>query len=238
MRKKLLFLALWSAVAVWCAGQAYAQTAAQTPNPNAPEANIRALAGPIPQQVKDTSAEISWDTNSASSTIVKYGTDPNSLTQTAEQPWGATEHHAVLRNLQPNTHYYAAVVTESGRELSPKAQFTTLPAPPAADQFQITHGPVIEKLTDTSVVIAWTTNRPSSSTVRYGTGITNLDKSAQAPWGQKDHRVTVTGLQPNAPYWFMVETGQAQGTGQSLNTFPFWAATLSPGQQAMVFNTK
>jgi acid phosphatase type 7 len=82
-----------------------------------------------------------------------------------------------------------------------------------AQNLQITKGPVLEMVADNSAVIAWSTNVPGSTVLKYGTDSNNLTQSAQAPWGGTTHRVTLSGLQPNTKYYFQVESGQAQGTG-------------------------
>lgn len=84
---------------------------------------------------------------------------------------------------------------------------------------KITNGPVVEGVGDTWAVIAWTTNTGGSSVVRYGTDQNNLGQTAQAPYADNEstkaqnHRVRVTNLQPNTTYFFVVDSGQGEGTG-------------------------
>jgi phosphodiesterase/alkaline phosphatase D-like protein len=204
----------------------------------APEGNIQVIAGPIVQEVQEPNAvEVWWQTNGQSSTILKYGTSPNNLSQQAEQPWGEQSHTVRLTNLQPGATYYYQVATTAGRVLD-QGTFQVPNAQQAQMQFRITHGPVIEKLGPSSLVVAWTTNVPSSSTVKYGTQPNHLNETAQAAWGQQTHRVTINNLQPNTKYFFQVQTAQAQGTGEALASAVFQAVTEAPGQQAMSFNTK
>jgi len=228
MKTKLGMIALLCA-ALCIAGVAMAQTQPR-------EANVNVIAGPIAQKITPNSAEVTWETNSPSSTILKYGTDPNNLQQTAQKPWGQQTHHVEISNLQPDTLYWVVVQGESGRELG-RSNFKTAPAGQTA-QFNITHGPSVEQVGPDSVVIAWTTSAPSSSTVMYGNDPNNLNQKAEAPWGQQTHRVTVNNLQPNTKYWFAVQSGQAQGTGQTAQSQPFPVVTISSGQAAMKFDTR
>lgn len=176
----------------------------------APPGQITVIAGPIPQNVTDSQATIWWQTSSPSATIVKYGTDRNNLNQTAQQPWGNQSHSVQLSSLQPNTTYYFQVQRPSGEVLK-SGSFQTQPSGSRNSQaVQIIDGPRIEYIAQDHAVIAWTTNVPSSAVVRYGAGESNLNQTAQAPWGQTTHRVTVRGLQPNGTYYFMVESGQAK----------------------------
>jgi len=84
---------------------------------------------------------------------------------------------------------------------------------------KITNGPVVEGVGDTWAVIAWTTNTGGSTVVRYGTDQNSLTQTAQAPYSDNEatkaqnHRVRVTNLQPNTTYFFIVDSGQGEGTG-------------------------
>ena len=239
MKKSFVYLIAFVAVALWCAA-ASAQTQPATMPGQAgsnAETNISLVAGPIPQRVQDTTARIWWETNSPASTILIYGTDANNLSQKKQEAWGQQTHVVELSGLQPGTTYYYQVVTSDGRTLD-KGTFQTASTQQQQQQFQITHGPVIEQVAPDSIVVAWTTNLPSSSVVMYGTDPNNLSQRAEAQWGQQTHRVTVRNLNPSTRYYFQVQTGQAQGTGQALTSAVFSASTAAAGQQAKTFNTK
>jgi hypothetical protein len=82
----------------------------------------RITDGPLVKQTTRTSAEIAWSTDAAGSSVVRYGTDPNNLSQVAEKPWGGTHepngdynHTVWVKNLQPNTTYYFLVETGQGK---------------------------------------------------------------------------------------------------------------------------
>ncbi len=175
--------------------------------------DITVVAGPIPQNVTDNQATIWWETSSPAATIVKYGTDPNNMNQTAQQPWGNQSHSVQISNLQPNTTYYYQVQRPSGEVLK-SGQFQTQSSGfENNQQVRITDGPRIEYIAPDHAVIAWTTNVPSSAVVKYGSDPNNLTQTAQAAWGQTTHRVTVRGLQKDNTYYFTVESGQAQNGG-------------------------
>lgn len=239
MRKKISLFVLVAALALWCVGQIYAQAPAQNPPANtAADANVSIVAGPIVQAATDHWARLAWETAQPANTILKYGTDQNNLSQTAGQPSGQQTNYADLANLQPATTYYLDVQTSTGRDLA-RGQLRTLQQGQAQNAgVQITHGPLVEQVSPNSVVIAWTTDRPSSSVVMYGTDPNNLTQRAEAPWGQTTHRVTVQSLQPKTGYYFQVQSGQAEGTGQTVQSQPFGVLTAPPGQSAMKFNTQ
>jgi phosphodiesterase/alkaline phosphatase D-like protein len=76
--------------------------------------------GPRVEGVGDNWAVIAWTTNTGGSSIVRYGTNPGSLTQTAEAPYAdndktkAQNHRVHLKNLKPNTKYFYAVDSGQG----------------------------------------------------------------------------------------------------------------------------
>ena len=80
----------------------------------------RITSGPTVKRTTDTSAEISWSTDAPGSSIVKYGTSPRAMNETAEEPWGGNKdaqgysHTVWVKNLKPNTTYYFIVETGQG----------------------------------------------------------------------------------------------------------------------------
>lgn len=93
------------------------------------------------------------------------------------------------------------------------------PAPPSS-AVQITSGPVIENVTDTTAVIAWSTNVNAGTVLHYGTDPGHLDKTAGMPWGGLTHRVDLKDLKPDTKYYFQAESSKAQGTGTSATAPP------------------
>ncbi len=95
----------------------------------------RIIEGPTIQSTGSDAAEVVWTTNTGGSSIVRYGTDRNHLTQVAEAPYSDNEgaqsqtHRVRLRNLQPGTIYYYRVDSGQGEgtgteAMSPIQQFT------------------------------------------------------------------------------------------------------------------
>lgn len=194
----------------------------------------RITRGPAVESTGPDSAQITWTTDVGGSSIVHYGVDPNNLAQTAQARYshiGANtnndaDHRVTIDHLQPNTTYYYRV--QSGQSegtgteaMSPVQQFTTSGSNSArlGEAQRITHGPVVEGTGADWAVIAWTTDAGGSSTVRYGTDRNNLAQIAQSGYshtastGGANHRVRVEHLQPNTTYYFIVDSGQGQGTG-------------------------
>jgi purple acid phosphatase-like protein len=97
-------------------------------------------------------------------------------------------------------------------------QLPVMPVDTTRRAVQITQGPVVEHLTDTTAEIAWSTNVNAGTSLRYGTDPSHLDQTAGMPWGGLTHRVTIKNLQPNTTYYFKAESGQGQGTGTQAET--------------------
>ena len=93
-----------------------------------------------------------------------------------------------------------------------------LPQSDATSNIQITRPPMLQTLGDRIAVISWRTNAASSSIVHYGTNPQSLTQTAEAPWGETFHTVTIQNLQPGTRYFFNVSSGQAQGTGTATNS--------------------
>jgi len=80
---------------------------------------LQIIDGPRVEGVGDTWAVIAWSTNTGGSSIIRYGTSGNSLTQTAMSPYADDEsrqsqtHRVKVTNLKPGTTYY--FITDSGQ---------------------------------------------------------------------------------------------------------------------------
>lgn len=86
-----------------------------------PPLKLAITAGPNIEQTTEGSAIISWTTNVNSSTVVKYGTDPDKLQYEAQQPWGGTSHKVELKGLKPDTMYYYLVQSGEGDKAAGEA---------------------------------------------------------------------------------------------------------------------
>ena len=76
--------------------------------------NVEITGGPTVEHAGADSAVIAWSTNVNSSTLLKYGTDPNDLSRTKQVPWGGLTHRVTINDLQPGvTYYYQAIAGEA-----------------------------------------------------------------------------------------------------------------------------
>jgi Purple acid Phosphatase, N-terminal domain len=92
----------------------------------------------------------------------------------------------------------------------PSMQQWPAPAPVSpvgtGNAVQITNGPVVEIVTDTTAQIAWSTNVNAGTTLHYGVDAGHLDQTAGMPWGGLTHRVLLKDLKPNTTYYFQAES--------------------------------
>lgn len=87
--------------------------------------------GPVIEEVTDHSATIAWTTNVRASSIVRYGTEHEKLTQLAEVPYGGPTHRVHIDNLKPDVKYYFVVDSGQGKGTGTEAKsqemsFTTV----------------------------------------------------------------------------------------------------------------
>jgi phosphodiesterase/alkaline phosphatase D-like protein len=101
---------LLGTITLLMASVAIAQNAKNTSNDG-----LKITKGPVVEHASATTAVIAWSTNVSSSTVVKYGTDQNNLTQIAQTPWGSLTHRVTIKNLEPGKTYYFQV--DSGQAL-------------------------------------------------------------------------------------------------------------------------
>jgi phosphodiesterase/alkaline phosphatase D-like protein len=77
---------------------------------------LKVVDGPVFEYLDATSVQIAWTTSSPSSSLVRYGIDPNNLRKTAQAPWGQETHRIEITGLEPNTTYYFVVESAQARD--------------------------------------------------------------------------------------------------------------------------
>ncbi len=122
------------------ASQTYEQTYGGNTSPysassspySTPGGAVQIVDGPRLESVASNSATISWTTNGAGISVIRYGNNPSALTQTAQ---GATmaassgqfAHRVTISNLQPHTTYYFVVDSGQGGAAGPQSQSSVIP---------------------------------------------------------------------------------------------------------------
>jgi len=208
--------------------------------------NVKITKGPVVEHTSDHTAVIAWSTNASAATIVRYGTDPQHLDRRAEMPWGALTHRVTINNLEPGKTYYFQADSSQGARTGTTAMsgvehFTTQGGQnvsahrgrEARPELKLTNGPVLEHVGSNEATVAWSTDLPSSSIVKYGMNPNRLNETAEQPWGATTHRVELKNLRPNTRYYFSIHSAQGKNApGQALETPPKEFTTAAAGERA------
>ena len=175
---------------------------------------VQITQGPKVEHVGSDTAVIAWSTNVSAGTTVKYGTDPNNLTQSAAMPWGGITHRVTVRDLQPNTTYYFRAVSShaqgSGTEaMSSVAQFqtsasgatATTPVAPTAASPSTTSDQPTSPGTSSPATQMIASQQPSGVQVAAGPIPQHVTASSASIWWETAQPVTMSlkyGTSPTA----------------------------------------
>ena len=190
----------------------------------APPGDVTPPAFTVPPKVLfvDTStAIVQWTTDEPTTAKVVYGTSPTALTLSVETPVNtfSQQHSMALSGLTPNTVYYAQAQSidpdGNGPVKSSPLAFSTLAVPDRTWPL-ITAGPTAISVTDSRIVVGWTTDKPSDSGVSFNDGqryFTLYDGTLVT-----SHSITMSGLTPQGTYRITVSSTDASGNGPTLGT--------------------
>jgi hypothetical protein len=90
-------------------------------------------------------------------------------------------------------------------------------------------GPYLQQGSTTGIMVCWRTDVATSSRVFYGPGPGNLSQSAGTAALTREHRVLLTGLQPNTRYYYAVGSAGGILYGDA-TTFFYTAPPTGSGQ--------
>lgn len=163
-----------------------------------------------------TSVRITWTTNHAADSKVRYGT----TTAYGGEVYDATpvtSHSVTVTDLDPNTTYHYEVLSVGNTSTNDAdATFTTTA--------RTTISGVNASASATSVTITWTTNHAATGTVRYGT-TPDYGASESESGTETSHSITIAGLIPETVYHYRIESiGNSTATTADA-TFTTAAAT-------------
>jgi len=178
-------------------------------------------------EIDDDRVVITWGTNKGASSIVLFASEdeyqPDSsepyLYQTGSSVDLTTDHKVVIPNLAPGTTYHFQVQSKAPvgpAAISDNLTFTTRRETPVVTDSKI------DKITDNTATIIWSTNIPVDSLVRYIPSDKEteeyLTEEAQIQGKVelvKNHIITIENLVPGTTYKLTIE-GRDE-SGQSLS---------------------
>jgi hypothetical protein len=187
------------------------------------------------------SAIVHWTTNERSNSTVFYSTtnpvDVNaSGTMSVSLSPLVMNHWITLKSLASSTTYYVVVRSSdaSGNTAtSSQASFTTLASAGTTD----TKAPVISNIVSvtgtTSAQIGWVTDEYATSKVYYSSSSTIDVTSASTTFVEKtsldkNHLVSITGLNASSTYYFIVESADASGNTSRSAVFSATTGAIVP----------
>ena len=167
----------------------------------------------------DRSATIQWVTNEVATSEVSYGTSATELINVRSNPDFETEHTVTLTNLSAGTEYHfqasSADQNNNGPAQSSVISFSTESTP---DTQNPTVSDVAVSAVDNSATVTWITDEVADSAVRFGTTSGTYDFNAGDATDVTGHSVTLTNLQPNTTYFYVVESIDQSSNGPAKST--------------------
>ncbi len=176
-------------------------------------------------------ATLSWTTDELADSQVSYGSAPGTYELGTASSAALTQNHSItLTGLTPGTvYYYQVSSSDASGNLGSSAEFNFLAEDLVAPTISLTQ---IVK-TETSATISWVTDEPTSSALEYGlTSGYELGVVTSAVVGTS-HSVVLTGLTPDALYYFQLTATDSSNNSSSLPNQTF----LMQGPQSDDFNT-
>ncbi len=206
---------------------AYSNEASMTPATADTSAPV--ISGVYAGDVTVESATINWTTDEASDTRVEYGATLALGSSTALDPSPVTTHSQGVSGLSPSTQYYYRVLSADAAGNAAVSETHTFTTSDPLD----TTPPVITavqtaSITDSSAIISWTTDEPSSSRVEHGLASAYGSITPLVSDPVTMHSVEITGLSSFTTYVFRVRSADAAGNEAMSAEHSFTTSNLSP----------
>ena len=176
-----------------------------------PDTTPPVISGVAVSGVTDTRAVVIWATDEPADSLVEYGSTPAYGLRASDPAWTLV-HSIVLDGLSPSSEYHVRIKSTdssgNGPSQSEDIRFVTGIAPDTTPPK--IHDVFFTNLTNTSVVITWSTDEPANSLVEYGTSLI-YDRDRTSRIYVLEHSLTLTGLSPSTIYHFRVRSTDPTG---------------------------
>jgi len=179
---------------------------------SAPDTAAPLLIGrALVEDISNTSAMISWQTNESSSTVIFIGTASDNLGRVETSPGFSTSHLLAVTNLLPSTTYYFAVESSdlAANKITGSISSFTTRAEGTSSDLEIISQAVIERLTGNSITLSWRTNLNADSRLicESTNGTSEVNKTELS----KNHIITLIGLEFNTGYRCVIYSTDIEG---------------------------
>ena len=168
-------------------------------------------------------ATVTWTTNEAATTQLKYGLTTAYGTTTSLDATPTTSHTVTISGLAANTLFHGAGISTdaaANTTTSTDLSFTTLATPRT-----LITSVQVSAINPTSVTVTWTTNEPATSKVRYGLTTAYGSEVADATL-VTSHSITITNLTAGSQYHYEVISAGSTTDTDADATFTTAAATV------------
>ena len=182
----------------------------------------------IQATVTNTTATIVWDTNELSDSTVNYGLD-NSYGLTQSNTTLVSNHSITLTGLSTDTDYHFEIVSSDGSNNSSTSTDQSFTTASTSDTTLPVVSAINVAVTDTTAVISWTTDEPSTGEVDYGLDNNYGSNAADTNTALVTaHSVTLSGLTADTDYYFDLLSIDASGN-ISLPADQIFTTAVDPG---------
>ncbi|MGX1203483.1 chitodextrinase [Marinobacter sp. MBR-105] len=165
-------------------------------------------SAPRATDITDTGAVIQWQTDEPASSVV-------TVNGVAHRVPGFRMSHSVAVSGLSASQLYSATVASSDKDgngpVSGSTSFTTQ-ATPDIQVPVILEGPVVSFVAHDRAVVEWRTNEPATTALGYSVA-DGVQQAIKIDGLRNQHRVEVTGLQPETVYAAQVSSVDAAGNG-------------------------
>jgi len=165
----------------------------------------------VASDVNSAGAVIKWQTDEPSTSQVMICESTGGCTWTEEDKNLVTDHSVNVTQLKPNTpyHFTATSTDAASNQGTAEGDFTTLGAP--VSPTLVISAITVSNVTEVASNISWTTDKPGTTQVTYGTtsaygSITALDSALGTA-----HNVSLSGLSVGTTYHFKVMSKDSSG---------------------------
>lgn len=190
-------------------------------------------------QATGNAAAIAWTTDEATKGSLSYNIYGSNKKSTASYNSYTTYHISYLYKLKADSRYNLQItaIDKDGNKQSTTITFNTSTSQQNGSDFKISDIQPIQltlnRITDSTALLTWSTNYIAQSTIYYGTKSNSLKNKVVASSNPRyDHQVLLTNLTPNTTYYYKIvaEKGlynkKAEISGHSFVTLPKQSAIV------------
>ncbi len=161
--------------------------------------------------VSNAGAVIIWQTDEPSTSQVMICESTGGCTWTELDENLVTDHSVNITDLKPNTQYHftATSTDTASNQGTGEGDFTTLGA--SVTPTLVISGITVSGVTEVAVTISWTTDKPGTTQVTYGTTSVYGSTTALEPALGTSHSVSLAGLTAATTYHFKVMSKDSSG---------------------------